>query len=545
MATIDDLPLDVLDLLLNGDEHRPPALDARYRPTARLVSSQWRAIVETAGHRTKKALVAAAPAAGDAARWRRGRVICASTLVDRLVYTRDADDDNDIDAIVSAFLDAWAPAVSWLHVASVLALLGPPLPYTTARVSGGALSFPPKEDVDRKVWEHALGRLCQRACIVDGSIACAGTLSWQCIFRDGVLAAVEADCSEAALALLYRASKALAEDSTLPHDAVGFFEEHVGRPLWNRVVASGAARTAMTLIDLVCSLEYAVSRYCNSPTDAWRIALCAVGWTCLRDDWVVPGAHVGGRFTATAKTAAHYASVGLLRGLPRPTGPSRGFPEYACRDTGLAAGILDGPSPRRAAIAALDWLATERAFEPTDAQAVHIFATRPWLSGGRRRLSLLLDRWPRLIEVAQRHGQHMVDSVLDALAADDAAEAEHLMEVLDPYVPDPDEGLWPTVLARLHGGGHRQAKDLRAACALAEWRDRSPLWWAWCGHVTQPVDKRAALACASRIGPGILNVHAQEGLDGLFARLSAYGLLMDDDIVEVQRPPPEHNRAPP
>ncbi|AGO82841.1 hypothetical protein pdul_cds_690 [Pandoravirus dulcis] len=541
MTTINDLPLDVLDLLLNGDEHGLPALDARYRPTARLVSSRWRLVIETAGHGAKKALVAAAPADADAVRWRHGRVICASTLVDRLVHARGA---GDIDAIVSAFLDAWAPTVSWLHATSVLALLGPPPPYTTARALR-ALSFPLEEDVDREIWGHALDRLCRRACAVDEPTACAATLSWQCIFQDGVLAAVDADCSEATVALLYRAGEALAADSTLPHDTVGFFEEHIGRPLWDHVVARDATRTATALLDLVCSLEYAVSRYCNSPADVWRIVLCAIGWTCLRDDWVVAGVHLGGRFTATAKTAAYYANVGLLRSLPKPTGPNRGFPEYACRDTGLAAGILDGPSPRRAAAVALDWLATERAFEPTDDQAAHIFATRPWLSRGRRRLSLLLDQWPHLIKVAQRHGQHMVASVLDALAADDTVEAEHLIEILDPYVPDPDEGLWPTVLARLHDRGYCQTKDLRAACALAEWRDRSPLWWAWCGHMTQPVDKRAVLACASRIGPGALDVCAKEALDGLFARLSACGLLIGECIVEAQRPPPEYNCASP
>lgn len=120
----------------------------------------------------------------------------------------------------------------------------------------------------------------------------------------------------------------------------------------------------------------------------------------------------------------------------------------------------------------------------------------------------------------------MVDSILDALAADDVEEAERMMEALDPYVPYPDNGLWAALLARLHEAGHRQIADLRVACSLAAPRDASPTWRAWCGDMTEPIDKVRVLACTSRIGPGAMDARAEEQLGDLFACLAGHGLLI-------------------
>ncbi|QBZ81360.1 hypothetical protein pclt_cds_772 [Pandoravirus celtis] len=373
--------------------------------------------------------------------------------------------------------------------------------------------------------DHALDRMCAYVAANDDSLSAdKGTPSWRRILCTGVFAVIEADYAEAVVAFLYRMSRALARDPLVTHDINQKLVEHVASLIWDRIVCHDAAHAAVALLILVHSMP----PYNGDRGDVWEDALCAIKWSFRQGAWTDTVARTGRLKVYDActhrwgvlvdvKSAGHYANVDLLRRLSDHVGKS----------LVIAAAILDGPSTRHAAAAALDWLATDGAFVPTHDQAEHLFDTRPWLAGGRRRLSLLLGRWPHLVEVAHQHSHHMVDSVLDALAADDIEEADCLMEVLDPYAPDPDEGLWPTLLARLHSGGYRQVVDLRIACALATRHGYSPLWQGWYGDMAKPVDKEAVLACANRIGPGALDARAKEELGGLFACLLGHGLLAE------------------
>ncbi|AGO84871.1 hypothetical protein psal_cds_831 [Pandoravirus salinus] len=520
MASIEDLPLDVLDLLLNGDGRLMPALDSRYRSTGRLVSHRWRMVIESTGHGAKKALAVAKPAGADAAAWMAGRLVCASTLVDRIAGTHDVD---GINAVTEIFLKAWAPAVSAMCVVSVLALLAPWPPHWNPPVS--PFTMVATRHIDRQVADCALDRICARTSAAGPAGTHEAKPSWRRILCAGVFAAIEADCSEAAAAFLHRVSRALTHDPLLPaDDADIFLEDHIGTPLWDHVAARGSVRTAIGLLDLVngAPLPSAHER------DSWEGVLRTISRVYRRGAWVAVAARTNDfvvydacaarqPFTVSVQPAAHYASIALLQRLPAHVGQS----------IAIIAGILDGPSARPTAAAALDWLATERVFVPTHAQAEHLFGTRPWLSGGRRRLSLFLARWPHLVEVACQYSHHMVDSILDALAAEDVKEAECLMEVLHPYVPYPDHGLWAGILARLHEAGHRQIADLRVACSLAAQRDASPTWRAWCGDMIEPINKTRVLACTSRIGPGAMDARAKAQLGDLFACLAGYGLLIE------------------
>lgn len=477
-------------------------------------------MIETVGCGAKKALTAANPTGADAAAWMGGRLICASTLVDRLVHAHSVD---DMDAAVARFLDAWAPIVSWLHAASVLALLEPPPPFSTRRAS--PLATITMRAVDCKIARHVLDRVCARICADDSTSAHIAVPSWRRTFDRGVLAAVAADYSETAMAFLFRTSTVLACDPTLTLDSTESLVEYIASQSWDHIAGHDAACTAQALLGLIKPAPF---HNTGDAHDLWRWMVCVIGWTYRKGAWTNVVARTSRfkvydlcaprqDFSINAKAAAHYANVDLLRRLP----------DHLYQGTKIIADVLDGPSSRGAAAAALDWLAAERAFVPTHIQADHLFGTQPWLSGGRRRLSLLLDRWPHLVDVARQCTHQTVASVLGALGANDLAEAEHMMEVLSPHAPDLDEGLWPTLVDRLHHRGYCQVVDLHIACALAVQRDHSPLWQAWCGDMTKPIDKRRVLACTTRIGPGALDARAKEELDGLFACLASHGLLIE------------------
>ncbi|AVK77216.1 F-box domain containing protein [Pandoravirus macleodensis] len=335
------LPTELWYLILNGSARGVPFLDPRYRVYARRVCRAWNALLSDAAPSDAVPINAIRPTAASADSWVSSKVLCASTLVDRILAL-DPWDDRDA-------------------VAAILAQAAP--------IHGWTATIPRSNNVDQH--RRPIADLYQtpRSDPTSPVTRRRASSAAQHLF-DCAIEMVRLDRPDEVLPLAYLALHSLApvERGTFCRDpplaGVPFGAcERAAVTLWCRAFASGAVRVAAAFMDWTSGKLHAES----AEFDSWGNLVNMLGMVWVIGTWGESAcqgpnldvfdtcAHRFFAYLRPVREAAHYGDLSLLRRLAA-TKWSRMDADH------VAAHAIHGRGSRDAIDSIVAWLADEHGY---------------------------------------------------------------------------------------------------------------------------------------------------------------------------------------